>query len=175
MLYLFRLAAVLILFGLISSVGQGQEIQEDPPAKTDAQETEQDADQRRFNEADANSDGAISRDEFQKYVESKIPDFPAFDKLMAALDKNQDDAISPSEFADRQAAAQQALAQHQAEMAAKQQTMEFADRFNQRFLGQDPKMGTEIKDLVAFDEEGNELDFADLRGKYTVINFGCLT
>jgi hypothetical protein len=29
--------------------------------------------------------------------------------------------------------------------------------------------------LMAFDEDGNEFDFDDLRGKYTVINFGCLT
>ena len=29
--------------------------------------------------------------------------------------------------------------------------------------------------VVAFDENGDELDFASLKGKYTVLNFGCLT
>ena len=37
------------------------------------------------------------------------------------------------------------------------------------------KVGTDVTDLVAFDADGSEFQFADLKGGYTVIVFGCLT
>ena len=37
------------------------------------------------------------------------------------------------------------------------------------------KIGQALPDLTIFDERGGELRLADLKGKYSVIVFGCLT
>lgn len=53
--------------------------------------------------------------------------------------------------------------------------VEFADRYNARFLDREPKIGSTIADLKARDAAGNEFEFAATRGKHTVVVFGCLT
>ncbi|MEL7498340.1 MAG: hypothetical protein AAFN77_12080 [Planctomycetota bacterium] len=53
---------------------------------------------------------------------------------------------------------------------------EFVDKFNRMFEGRDPKVGAEMfSELSAFDEKGKKLKFDKLKGKHTVIVFGCLT
>lgn len=123
----------------------------------------------RFNEADSDANGSLSLLEFKSYVEAKLPTFEQFDLLVERLDADQDDAISPEEFGGRRDAVKQLIAN------AIPAPMEFVDEFNLQFSKRKPLVGDGIGDLVAFDENGDELDFASLKGKYTVLNFGCLT
>ena len=51
---------------------------------------------------------------------------------------------------------------------AKQQV---ADRFDRTA----PRIGEPLPDLAAFDARGNPVRLSQLRGKYTVLTFGCLT
>ena len=46
---------------------------------------------------------------------------------------------------------------------------------NMRFQSKKPALGTLVEDLVAIDEDGEEVDLAELRDKHVVIVFGCLT
>lgn len=123
----------------------------------------------RFNEADSDGNGELSLLEFKSYVEAKLPMFEQFDLLADRLDSDRNDAISPEEFGRRRDVVKEVMAN------STPAPMEFADEFNLRFSKQKPLVGDTIGDLVAFDENGEELDFASLRGKYTVLNFGCLT
>lgn len=123
----------------------------------------------RFNEADSDGDGELSLLEFRSYVEAKLPMFEQFELLAERLDSDRNDTISPEEFGRRRDVVKEVMADSTPE------PMEFADGFNLRFLKQKPLVGDTIGDLVAFDENGEELDFASLRGMYTVFNFGCLT
>jgi len=107
--------------------------------------------------------------EFKSYVEAKLPTFKQFDLLVTRLDADQDNSISPEEFGGRRVAVKKIIAN------ATPAPMEFVDEFNLQFSKRKPLVGDPIGDLVAFDEDGNELDFASLKGKYTVLNFGCLT
>ena len=53
---------------------------------------------------------------------------------------------------------------------------EFVDQFNNRFKSQRPLLDTQVLDgLKAFGEDGKAFDFEKLKGKHTVIIFGCLT
>lgn len=123
----------------------------------------------RFNEADADGNGSLSKSEFKSYVAAKLPAFKQFDPLMEKLDVDQDGAISREEFGRRRETVKELMAQ------ATAAPMEFADEFNLRFSKRKPLVGEPIGDLVAFDENGDEFDFSLLKGKYTVVNFGCLT
>ena len=38
-----------------------------------------------------------------------------------------------------------------------------------------PAPGTMLPDVTAYDEQGDEFSTASLRGRYTVLVFGCLT
>lgn len=54
--------------------------------------------------------------------------------------------------------------------------LEFVDRYNKRFEKQTPLIGDPVLDgLTAFDEHGKTFAFEELKGKHTVIVFGCLT
>lgn len=53
--------------------------------------------------------------------------------------------------------------------------VEFVDRFEQRYKMQDPKIGTAIETIKAYDEQGQPFDNARVKGKYAVYVFGCLT
>lgn len=56
------------------------------------------------------------------------------------------------------------------------QPTEWAEKFNQRFERRPPLRDAQVFDgLTAFDEQGEKLDFESLKGKHTVIVFGCLT
>jgi hypothetical protein len=163
---LFYLLAIFVTPGFVSTAFSAQESESANP---------DDIAKERYQEADTDSDGSVSRAEFKLYVESKLGEYPAFDRLMAILDADGDDEISMVEFANRQQAANRVEAELTAEMEASRKPKEFADIYNERFAPKKPVVGDTIENLIAFDEDGNELDFADLRGKYTVINFGCLT
>jgi len=126
--------------------------------------------EQRFKQADTDDDGAISKDELAAYVKKKLDWFTRTDELMKRLDKDKDDKISPQEFGNRQKVVNSMIDEEKPEKPT-----EFADIYNQRFLKQQPLVGDQIKDIVAFDAQGKEFNFKDLRGKYTVLNFGCLT
>jgi Ca2+-binding EF-hand superfamily protein len=55
--------------------------------------------QRMFNNADANGDGKISKDEMAKVVANKPQGGPSVDDIMSKLDTDGDGSISQSEFA----------------------------------------------------------------------------
>ena len=44
-----------------------------------------------------------------------------------------------------------------------------------KFNRDKPTLGDMIPDVTAYDENGKELKLRDLKGKHTVIVFGCLT
>lgn len=146
--------AILILFVGISAWGSTMSAQE--PSEPN----------QRFQEADLDSNGSLSRQEFIAYVSEKLPDFRQFDSLMDRLDEDNDQKLSPAEFENRRKATQELIASA---------PVEFADGFNTRYAKQSPRVGETLGALVAFDEQGNQLDFESLKGKYTVFNFGCLT
>jgi cytochrome oxidase Cu insertion factor (SCO1/SenC/PrrC family) len=66
-------------------------------------------------------------------------------------------------------------------LSAKQNTKqnnqrEFVDQYNKRFEKQKPSIGDSVLDgVVAFDELGKPFPLARLKGKHSVIVFGCLT
>lgn len=131
-----------------------------------------DDDTLRFKEADTDADGTLTKTEFKAYVNAKLPDFTQFDLLIERLDADKDGTISKTEFGNRRAVTQ--LLMDEAASANKP-PVEFTDGFNARYAKRKPLVGDSLGDLIAFDENGNELDFASLKGKYTVVNFGCLT
>ena len=53
--------------------------------------------------------------------------------------------------------------------------VEFTESYDKRFLKRDPKIGTRLPNVQAFDERGEPLELDSTRGKYTVVVFGCLT
>lgn len=133
---------------------------------------ELDAATMRFDSADTDSDGTLSRDEFKNHITEKLPEFRQFDVLMERLDRDQDGLISKTEFDKRRPVTQKLI--DEAENAS-QEPVEFVDKYNARYAKKKPLVGDSLGQLVAFDEYGNELDFEKLKGKYTVFNFGCLT
>ena len=126
----------------------------------------------RFNSADSDSDGTLSREEFKAYVTEKLPEFQQFDVLVERLDKDKDGLISKVEFGKRRPITQKLIDESE---NASQAPVEFVDKFNARYAKRKPLVGDSLGPLVGFDEYGNELDFESLKGKYTVFNFGCLT
>lgn len=42
-------------------------------------------------------------------------------------------------------------------------------------LNDAPQIGEALPSVTCFDEDGNEVNLADLKGSYSVIVFGCLT
>ncbi|HIE99363.1 MAG TPA: hypothetical protein EYG03_00790 [Planctomycetes bacterium] len=38
-----------------------------------------------------------------------------------------------------------------------------------------PQLGSELPDVVVYDEDGHEFSLNELRGEYSVLVFGCLT
>jgi cytochrome oxidase Cu insertion factor (SCO1/SenC/PrrC family) len=53
---------------------------------------------------------------------------------------------------------------------------EFVNQYNKRFESQKPLVGDAVLDgLQAFDEHGQPFMFDQLKGKHSVIVFGCLT
>ena len=125
---------------------------------------------KRFNSIDANSDSQLSKEEFKIYVDEKLPQFKHFEKLVVALDADKNGSLSIEEFRKRRPITQKLINDE-----AGTGPPEFVDTFNQRYLSRKPLIGDGLGKLTAFDEQGNEFDFDSLKGKYTVINFGCLT
>ncbi len=159
---LFLLWFFLIGFNHLNQI-HGQETAEKAPEK--APEASADPD---FLNADKNSDGSLDFNELQgMWVKN-------FAEYIRGLDADGDSRISPEEYKRHREMLESVWKKKEA--APPQAVVaEFTETYNQRFLGKNPKIGTTIDGLMAFDEDGNEFDFDDLRGKYTVINFGCLT
>lgn len=129
---------------------------------------------KRFKETDTDSSGSISKEEFEADVKDKIDWFTKIDEFMNQLDSNSDGSISPKEFANRNKVLDAILEMEEKENPEKP-VVEFAERFNRRYVKDKPAVGDTIEDLIGLDEFGNDLNFDDLRGKYVVLNFGCLT
>ena len=55
------------------------------------------------------------------------------------------------------------------------QQVEFTKQYNTRHLQQEPRLGWKLKNVSAFDSDGKEFQLSALRGKYSVLVFGCLT
>ena len=55
------------------------------------------------------------------------------------------------------------------------QVIEFADRFERRFAVADPQINTMVEEFTAYDEDGEPFEMGQVRGKPTVMVFGCLT
>lgn len=130
--------------------------------------------------ADTNKDGKINAAEMKTYVSSKLPNFERFDALFKAIDKNGDGSLNATEFAGRMQAIQTVqnmpAEEKKPEPKAKQEPVEFVDRFESRVKGKNPKLGSTISsELAAYDSDGKPFSFAKTRGKHTVIVFGCLT
>jgi hypothetical protein len=134
--------------------------------------SQSDDSQKRFDAIDKNSDKQLSKTEFKSYVEEKLPGFNQFEKLVTQLDSDKNGSLSIEEFRKRRSITQKLLNQ---QASNKSQPVEFAETFNKRYLTRKPVIGDGLGNLKAFDELGNEFDFDNLQGKFTVINFGCLT
>lgn len=141
------------------------------------EKTQEEVDVERFKQADTNDDGAVTRNEFRAYLSAvkSLEWFTKYDEFMNRLDTDQNNKISLEEFALRQKVLRMMVAEEQAK-EMENEPKEFADMFNARFLPNKPTVGSIVSgDLMAYDENGDEIQFKDFRGKYTVINFGCLT
>ena len=62
-----------------------------------------------------------------------------------------------------------------AKKTQEKKVVEFAEQYDARFAKRDPKLGTVVDDVLAYDENGDEFELSQTKGKYTVIVFGCLT
>lgn len=56
-----------------------------------------------------------------------------------------------------------------------QDEREFETSYNKRFLSNKSMLGKEAPDIGFFDADGNPFRLAAVRGKHTVVVFGCLT
>ena len=61
------------------------------------------------------------------------------------------------------------------EATAKQPIVEFTETYDKRFLKRDPKIGTKLPNVKAFDAQGDPFELDSTHGKYMVVVFGCLT
>ncbi len=156
-------------------------VAQDEPAKPDASETqksEEAEEQEKFDRCDTDGDGKITKKEFTAYIGTILEWFTKAEQAFTELDKNKDDIVSREEFAKRRAIVRRITsADRAAERRAKRpKAKEFTDIYNEKFMEKKPDEGDIIpEDLTAFNEKGEKLSFKDLRGKYVVINFGCLT
>ena len=55
------------------------------------------------------------------------------------------------------------------------QQVEFVEAYNKRHAGTKPVVGDTLDEVKLFDAEGNPFSTRDMRGKHTVLVFGCLT
>ena len=55
------------------------------------------------------------------------------------------------------------------------QKTEFVDGYNARHARKKPVVGDSLKDVKLFDAEGKKFSTKTLKGKHTVLVFGCLT
>ena len=59
--------------------------------------------------------------------------------------------------------------------AEQKKVVEFAARFNRNYLRSRPRVGATIQLIDGLDEEGLPFDMDQIKGKYSVFVFGCLT
>ncbi len=146
--------------------------------------------------ADYDSDGEVTVAELEQFLEKEY-----FDEWKEKFDREYDDSklkeifreyyqeswakktdangnglISKWELRLASKALDQVLkeAKRSAEKE-KPRPMSSIERMDENFKSQKPLIGSDVEDLVALDESGNEVNFEGLRGKHVVIVFGCLT
>ncbi|MFK7768596.1 MAG: hypothetical protein AB8B55_15340 [Mariniblastus sp.] len=137
----------------------------------------------KFTQCDADGNGKISKEEFKLYLDNVLPWFKQSDEAFLDLDEDKDSSVAREEFSKRVAVVKKIDKATKAK-AAKTPTsppetpkaVEFVDLYNQRFMATKPVLDDIIsEELTAFNEKGEKVSFGDFRGKYTVINFGCMT
>ena len=136
-----------------------------------------------FEAADLNRNRKISKRELGKYLKKKLPEFKQVKELMAALDADSDGNLSRSEFAKRMEQIGELQQKPMSEPGAggtesakkAKPIIEFADKYNRDFAEKDPRVGETLPAVSAFDEQGQPFDLDQLKGKYSVLVFGCLT
>lgn len=170
----FFFAALVLFFASAfhqNSFAQDEQPKSDPQAKLES--------------ADLDGDGKVTTKEINAFLSKQY-----LDAWTKKVDANGDGTISEEEFKDRrQAIAQIVVAEEDEanrlakkerrrkarERIAARKNMTSIDRMNEGYLKEKPRIGHSLKELTAFDENGKEFDFEDLKGKHTVIVFGCLT
>ena len=141
-----------------------------------------------FDVADSNFDGKISQRELKRYVAKRAPGFKQLDKLMHDLDTDSNGSLSLPEFVN----CQKVLADLAPSRMPKSSgglgdladegngetarpIVEFAEHYEKIFAAEDPQLGETIPNVAAFDGDGNAFQLGQLKGKYAVLVFGCLT
>lgn len=151
---------------------------------------------------DADSDGAVTLDELKDYLlDNHIDDWsekvPAeegkpddrkemfvenyLDAWAQKVDANDNGKISKWELRLTFKCLEQVIVEQgkaaamKSKAAANKPPSSSLEAMNLRFQSLKPAVGSRIKDLVAMDQRGEEVDFAELRDKHVVIVFGCLT
>ena len=126
--------------------------------------------------ADADADGTVTTEELEEFLKNKY-----FRAWAQKVDADQDGKISNEEFLLTQKAHDElmgegfAIALESERPKEKAQPKTAVEMMNKRFLDEKPLIGTTVEELYAYNEDGEEVDFEDLRGKHVVIVFGCLT
>lgn len=125
--------------------------------------------------ADLNSDGKVTTDELKEFLAQRY-----LEAWAKKVDANQNGEISKWEFRLARKALEQLFAEENKAVASMKvakpaKPLSSIDAMNMRFFEKDPKVGTTIESLIAFNEEGEEVNFKDFRGKHVVLVFGCLT
>jgi hypothetical protein len=151
---------------------------------------------------DADSDGVVTSGELSSYLrENHFDDWSAKvelndltdeqrEKLFVEdyleswtnkIDANENGKISKWEFRlafeslDRVIVEKNEEAERESKAAENEPPKSSIEAMNMRFQSKKPALGTLVEDLVAIDEDGEEVDLAELRDKHVVIVFGCLT
>ena len=163
----FIMGLVLVAGTMLSESGTRLLAQE-PTDKTPFKDLKVDA-------ADGNSDGKVTTEELKKFLAERYVNAWA-----EKIDLNRNGKISKREFRlARQALEQLFVEESKVASSAKSATPNkpptMIERMNARFLTQNPQLGSTVNSLIAFNEDGEEVDFKDFRGKHVVIVFGCLT
>ena len=126
--------------------------------------------------ADANGDGTVTTEELKAFLNESY-----LEAWAQKIDANQNGKISKWEFRLARKALEQLFAEEGRAAVAKKvannrkQPTTAVEAMNARFFGQKPLIGSTVKDLIAFDEDGEEVNFKTFRGKHVVVVFGCLT
>lgn len=63
----------------------------------------------------------------------------------------------------------------QSNASQENEVVEFTEGYERMFAPRKPKVGDVVEGISAYDEDGEAFDLGQLRGKPTVIVFGCLT
>jgi len=132
---------------------------------------------------DVDSDGVATLDELKTFLQEEH--FDDWAKKAGLKDAELEPDALKKLFSEKYVDAFKALdrlvleiddeAEAAAEAARNQPPTDSISMMNERFQSRKPAIGSRIEELTAIGEDGEEVDFEELRGKHVVIVFGCLT